>query len=180
LAGTWSGSRSREKRFKKLAQSIEALVEKDDKLIQQTREIEELRRLGALQLHAICAGFVAGVNRHLKNAALEFDPPEYSPEAFRGDGPNLFQINVRGRIVEVEFEASETLISTEDFRLPYILKGAVRGFNQQLLDREAIEEQLLFYTLEKKQNGWRYFDARTYRTGFFDGEYLLALMEQLV
>jgi len=43
-----------------------------------------------------------------------------------------------------------------------------------------IEEQLLFYTLEKDRKMWRFFDARTYRSGPFDQEYLASLMEQLI
>jgi len=64
--------------------------------------------------------------------------------------------------------------------VPYILSGAVRCFNQQLLERDLIEEQLLFYTLEKSRNLWRFFDVRTYRSGPVDAEYLISLLEQLV
>ena len=60
------------------------------------------------------------------------------------------------------------------------MKGAVRAFNQALLDRKLIEEQLLFYTLEKEKRLWRFFDPRTYRSGVFDQEYLVTLMEQLL
>ena len=56
----------------------------------------------------------------------------------------------------------------------------VRAFNQELLDKDLIEEQLIFYTLEKRQNLWRFLDARTYRSGLFDQEYLVSLLEQLV
>ncbi len=72
------------------------------------------------------------------------------------------------------------MTSTEEFRVPYILSGAIRCFNQQLLEKDLIEEQLLFYTLEKSRNLWRFFDARTYRSGPFDTDYLTSLMEQLV
>ena len=105
---------------------------------------------------------------------------EFSPDAFQEDGKNLFQINVQGRILQVEFEAAPELISTEDLRIPYTLQGVVRAFNQELLDRSLIEEQLLFYTLEKDKKMWRFFDARTYRSGPFDQEYLISLMEQLL
>jgi hypothetical protein len=56
----------------------------------------------------------------------------------------------------------------------------VRAFNQALLDKDLIEEQLLFYTLERERKMWRFFDARTYRTGPFDIEYLITLMEEIV
>jgi hypothetical protein len=65
-------------------------------------------------------------------------------------------------------------------RIPYTLQGVVRAFNQELLDRSLIEQQLLFYTLEKEKKMWRFFDARTYRSGPFDQEYLISLMEQLI
>ena len=41
-------------------------------------------------------------------------------------------------------------------------------------------EQLIFYCLEKSRYQWRYFDARTYRSGPFDQEYLVTLMEHLL
>jgi len=43
-----------------------------------------------------------------------------------------------------------------------------------------IEEQLFFFTLEKHRRMWRFFDPRTYRSGPFDQEYLVSLMEQLI
>ena len=72
------------------------------------------------------------------------------------------------------------MVSTEDFRVPYILAGAVRCFNQELLDKDLIEEQLLFYTIEKSRHLWRFFDARTYNSGPFDRDYLTTLLEHLV
>ena len=170
----------REKRLKKLAQRIEALAGKDEQVIEQTRRIEQMRRQAAVELHSVCARFAAEINRLLKDSHLDFDPPEYCPDSFHAEGANLFQINIRGRILQVEFEAGEKLVATEEFRVPYILEGAVRCFNQELLDREAIEEHLLFYCLEKKRNVWRFFEPRTYRTGEFDAEYLLSMLEKLV
>jgi len=43
-----------------------------------------------------------------------------------------------------------------------------------------IEEQLVFYTVEKDRRMWRYFDPRTYRSGTLDQEYLVSVMEQLI
>jgi len=111
---------------------------------------------------------------------VRLDPCELSREGFFEDGSNLFQINVHGRILQVEFKATAELVSTEEFRVPYILEGTVRAFNQSLLDKDLIEEQLLFYTLENHRKMWRFFDARTYHTGLFDREYLISLMEQIV
>jgi hypothetical protein len=163
-----------------LAQSIDVLAEKDENFLRHAREIAALRRTAAAGLHAICSGFVKSLNRLLSRCELVLDPPEFPPEAFQEEGKNLFQINVQGRILQVEFEVSPELISTEDLRIPYTLQGAVRAFNQGLLDRSLIEEQLLFYTLEKEKKMWRFFDSRTYHSGPFDQEYLISLMEQLI
>ena len=129
-------------------------------------------------LYEICSGFVDALNRLVSSISVNLDPQ--SASSLSEDGRNIVQINVRGRILQVEFEATDELVSTEDFRIPYILKGVVRTFNQELLDRNLIREQLIFYTLEKDRTMWRFFDARTYRSGAFDEEYLIDLLEQLI
>jgi hypothetical protein len=167
-------------RLKRLAKSLDALARKDEVHLREAREIGALRRQAALELHGICGDFVSELNHWLSEIELEFRPEEYGPENFHEDGLNLFQINARGRILQIKFEATPELTSSEDFRVPYILSGAIRCFNQQLLEKDLIEEQLLFYTLEKSRRLWRFFDARTYRSGPFDADYLAGLMEQLV
>jgi hypothetical protein len=167
-------------RLKKLAARIDALVEKDEDAIRQAREISSKRRSGAMEVHRICATFVDAVNALATRAQVALDPTKYEPDAFREDSPNLIQINARGRIIQVEFHGTEAAISTEEFRVPYIMEGEVRCFNQELLDRQSVEEQLLFYCLEKHGPMWRYFDPRTYRSGAFDEAFLVAMMEQLV
>lgn len=167
-------------RLKRLATRIDALAKHDETLMQRTREVAALRREAAGELHGICAAFVRELNELLAETALELHPETYQRDGFDEDGVNLFQINARGRILQIRFEAPPELISTENFRVPYILEGAIRCFNQQLLDQELIEEQLVFYTLEKARNVWRFFDARTYRSGPCDADYLTGLMEQLV
>jgi hypothetical protein len=167
-------------RLKRLAQKIEALAAKDATVLQRTREMTELRKAAAAGIHAICAGFVKDVNAHLANCEVDLDPNVYSEAAFDDNSLNLIQINIRGRILQVEFRATPELVSTEDFRIPYTLEGTVRAFNQELLEKDLIEEQLVFFTLEKAGGMWRYFDARTYRSGPLDREYLVLLMEQLI
>ncbi len=167
-------------RLKKLAEAIEALAHKDTALIQKTHEVASLRRDAAVSLHAICAHFIHELNRQISSTQLQFDPPEYSPESFQETGVNLLQINARGRILQIEFACTLDTISTENFRVPHILEGSIRCFNQELLEQAVIEEQFIFYCLEKKRNLWRFFDARTYRSGPFDQEYLITLMEQVV
>jgi hypothetical protein len=179
-AGRWSHRGLAKDRLKKLAEAIDALAEKDQALVLKTQKIETLRREAAVELHSICCKFVSEINRRLSKIQLEFDPLDYSAESFRDAGANLFQINVHGRILQIEFTSTPETISTENFRVPHILEGAIRCFNQESLERAVVEEQLIFYCLEKKQNVWRFFDARTYRSGLFDHEYLVMLMEQVV
>lgn len=167
-------------RLERLARSIEALAEKDARRIREAHEIAELRRQAAAELHAICSEFVKSVNRLLPKAMLELGPPEYNPETLRDPGLNMLQINVSGRIVNIEFEATDELVSTEHFRIPYTLHGTVRCFNQEMLDRTMVPEMLLFYCLEKNKNGWLLVDPRTHRTLPFDQEYLVTAMEKLV
>lgn len=166
--------------MKKLAGSIEKLTEKDEAVVRRAHDIIALRRGAAVELHSICAEFVHSLNRLLPAPEVELDPPEFNEQVFQEDLPNLFQINIRGRILQLEFEATGELISTEDFRIPYTMQGSVRAFNQALLDKDLIEEQLIFYTLEKEKKLWRFFDARTYRSGPLDQEYLICLMEELL
>jgi hypothetical protein len=170
----------RDTRLKRLAEKIEALSDKDEMRLRHFREMGALRRAAVGDLHAICADFVNSVNRLLARAELELDPRSFSENAFREDTANLIQINVRGRILQISFVATPELVSTEDFRIPYTLAGSVRAFNQDYLDKDIIEEHLVFYTLEKEKKMWRFFDARTYRSGPFDQEYLISVMEQIV
>ncbi len=173
-------TQAREARLKRLAGNIDALAQKDEGFLRRAREVAALRQAAAADLYAICADFVASVNRLLARTAVELDPPGYGPNSFQEDLVNLMQINVRGRILQISFSSTPELVSTEDFRVPYTLEGTVRAFNQELLDKDIIEEQLIFYTLENHKKMWRFFDARTYRSGPFDQEYLIGLMEQLL
>jgi hypothetical protein len=167
-------------RLKRLAANIDALADKDQDLLNRSREIAVLRRNAAAEMHAICAEFVGSLNRLLLRAEVLLDPPDFGEQAFQEIGTNLIQINARGRILQVEFRATPELLSTEEFRIPYTLEGSVRAFNQQLLEKDLIEEQFIYYTLEKEKKWWRFFDARTYRSGPFGQEYLLMVMEQLI
>jgi hypothetical protein len=180
-SGRWSHRGLSKDRLKKLAVAIDALADKDNALLLKAQEIASLRRLAAVELHGICARFVCEVNQQLSKIQLQFDPLEYLPESFREVGANLLQINVHGRILQIEFASTPETVSTENFRVPHILEGSIRCFNQESLDRAVIEEQFIFYCLERKKNHlWRFFDARTYRSGPFDQEYLIGLMEQVV
>jgi hypothetical protein len=171
---------SADARLKRLADQIEALAEKDALVLRRAAEIGVTRRAAAAELHATCSDFVEALNRLLTRGEVVVDPPDLAEDYFSEDAPNLVQINVRGRILQVEFAATPELVSTEEFRVPYTLAGTVRAFNQELLDKDLIEEQLIFYILEKNRAMWLFFDPRTYRSGPFDRNYLISLMEQLL
>ena len=169
-----------EGRLKRLAEQIESLAIKDEAIMRHAHEIVSLRRSAACELYTCCCEFVNSLNRLLSNTEAVLDPPDFPPDAFQEHVANLIQINVRGRILRVEFEATPELVSTEDFRIPYTLQGFVRAFNQALLEKDLIEEQCIFYTVERDRKQWRYFDARTYRSGAFNQEYLISVLEQLI
>jgi hypothetical protein len=175
-----ASNKTAESRLKLLAESIEALATKDEAVMRHARDIVALRRSAASELYSCCWEFVNSLNALLRTSEVSLDPPDFPPDAFQEHISNLIQINVRGRILRVEFEATAELVSTEDFRVPYTLQGYVRAFNQALLDKDLIEEQCIFYTVEKDQKLWRFFDARTYRSGPFDQDYLISVMEQLL
>jgi len=167
-------------RLKRLARNIEALAEKDEQYLRRSREMAALRLAAATELHTICRDFVDSINRLLSLSAVSLDPQEFSEAVFHDNGANMLQVSVRGRILQISFSTTPELVSTEDFRVPYTLAGSVRAFNQELLEKEIIEEQLLFYTVEKDTKMWRFFDPRTYRSGRFDQQYLVSVMEQLI
>lgn len=167
-------------RLRKLAGNIDELEDRDQQAVDRAREITALRRKAAVELHVLCVELVADLNALLARVKVELVPETYDPDNLRGEGINLFQINVRGRIVQFEFSLTPELVSTEDFRIPYTLHGSVRCFNQTLLEQDLIQEQSIFYCLEKERHFWRYFDERTYRTGPVDKEYLVSLLEDLV
>src|SRR5690348_2367262 len=76
-------------RLKRLAENIDALAEKDQRSLNQVREITALRRRAAAELHAIAADFVASINRLLSRGEVALDPPGFAPEMFHEDGANL-------------------------------------------------------------------------------------------
>ncbi len=168
----------RDARWRRLAARIDDLADRDERYLHHARDIAETRLAAAGELYSICRSFVNSVNQYTTRGDVVLDPPEFSPASFHEDGLNLVQMNVRGRLLQIEFSAAPDLVSTEDFRVPYTLAGSVRAFNQELLNKDLIEEQLLFYTLEHQHKMWRFFDPRTYRSGPFDQEYLVSLMEQ--
>jgi hypothetical protein len=167
-----------DERIARLGKQIGGDIRRDQLLLLTEVQLVTLRRQGAMELHSICADFVASVNRNLSPPVLELSPPDYAAEMFRGSGVNLIQLNAQGRIIQIAFEA--TPVSTEKFRTPYILEGEVRAFNQEMLDRTQIRSQALFFCLEESRNTWRYIEWLHGRTGAFGRDQLVSLLERLV
>lgn len=167
-------------RITRLAKRIDSDIRKDQHLLLTEIEAVGLRRQGAVELYSICSDFVGSVNRQLSPPVLELSPPEYVAEMFRESGVNLMQVNAQGRIIQIAFKATPAIFSTEKFRIPYILEGEVRAYNQEMLERTQIRSLALFFCLEENRNTWRYFEWLQGRTGTFDRDQLVSLLERLV
>lgn len=178
LAGKWSFRRR--DRLTRLAEAIESAAERDRERILESERVDTLRARGAAELHASCRELVDALNARLSSPAVILDPPVYLPGSFDVDGPNLFQINLRGRLLQIEFAAPAELISTEDFRTPYVLNGAVRTFNQDYLDRGAVDEQNIYYCLDGGGGRWFFSDSRAYRNGRLTSDFLAAELERIL
>ncbi len=172
--------KNRPDRLTRLAKGIEALGETDRKLIAESSEVDRLRSRGALDLHRVCSAFVEKVNGKLPEPAILLDPPSYGEGNYNDEGLNLFQINLRGRILQIEFSPTAELYEDDDFRLPYVLRGAVRSFNQDLLEHSSIDEQMIFYCPKGGTAAWHFFDGRTHRSGRVTENYLVSEMERLL
>jgi hypothetical protein len=162
----------------RLARQIDA-TQRAERFQVDPDQVAKLRRQGACDLHQLCAEFVASVNGRLSEAMLELSPPTYSAETFRESGPNLIQISSQGRQMQIAFEATPGLASTEKFAIPYVLEGEVRAYNQKMLDRFDIRNRLIFFCVENETALWRFFDWRTRSTGLLDSELLVSLVEAI-
>jgi len=105
LAGKWK--RHPQDRLERLAKSIEAIEERDRQMVDESSQVDKLREEGAAALYALCREFVNDLNRRLPEPALLLDPPEWTPESFHESGPNLIQISLRGRLLQLEYEATD-------------------------------------------------------------------------
>jgi hypothetical protein len=163
----------------RLAQQIDAAKKKAAPFFVSAEDVAALRRRGACELHSICEEFVGSVNRKLTHATLDLSPHAYAPEMFRASGANIFQIGSEGRQLQIAFEATAQLVSTEKFLIPHVLEGEVRTYNQEMLQRFEIRSQLLFFCVEDEKAAWRFFDWRTRQTGPVGAELLATLMGRL-
>jgi hypothetical protein len=178
LVGKWNFRRR--DRLSRLADAIESATVRDRERILEAERIDRLRARGAADLYAICRELVDALNSRLTDPAVVLDPPVYSAENFEDGGANLFQINLRGRLLQIGFGSTDELMSTEDFRSPYILSGSVRSFNQELLERQAMEEHNIFYCLEGGGGRWFFSDCRAYRNGKLTPDFLARELERLL
>ncbi len=167
-------------RLARLALAIDAIEDQDKRLLDDSELVDRLREQGAAALHQLCRDFVDQLNGKLKHPALVLDPPEWTPENFNDSAPNLFQISLRGRLLQLEFSAPDEPYSTEDFRHRYVLRGGVRSFNQDLLEQDTVDEQQIFFCPLESGATWHFFDARTYRTGLLSIDYLAIELERLL
>jgi hypothetical protein len=163
-----------------LARKIEAVAKLDQQRIRQANDYARLRTRAAVELHQICRKLAGGLNQLTAEPLVDLSPSDFSGDVFRDNGPNVFQINVSGRIVHLEFRSTETLTSTEKYAVPYILEGAVRAFNQELLELSVVPEQLLFCTIQRDNLNWVSFDPRTQRSAPLDQARLISLLDRLM
>jgi hypothetical protein len=162
----------------RLARQIDA-ARTAERFLVNAAEVANLRRHGASELHRICADFVSSVNKNLSHGVLDLSPATYPPEMFRESGVNLIQISSQGRQMQIAFEATSQMVSTEKFLVPYVLEGEVRTYNQRMPERFEIRSRLLFFCVEDGCAGWRSFDWRSRHTGPVDRELLVSVMEPL-
>ena len=162
----------------RLARQIDA-AKKSEYCVVDADCVTALRRRGASELHSICAEFASSVNSKLTQAALDFSPPEYADENFRESGVNLSRIGAEGREMQISFEATRQLFSTQKFFVPYVLEGEIRTFNQRMLEHFEIRSLALFFCLDQDNASWRFSDWRTKRSGQVGQDLLVDLMGRL-
>jgi hypothetical protein len=173
-------SRSHEERLRRLARNLEKLAEKDRERIKADEEFLALRQAAASELHQLLADFVAEVNALVTEVKLDLSPVRWLAGSLNYNEPNIFQINVSGRVIQVSFQVTDKLRERVEIRTDYTLVGSVRWFNQELLEREEVREDRLYYCVGRTDRGWRFVDARSQKMGVFGADYLAGLLEQLV
>lgn len=165
--------------LQRLAQKLDELPAKDELRVRQAEELLARQDRGGEQLFAHCQDLVDTLNGRIANLRLELSPETFEGRYLDQNGC-LIQINAAGRIVQVTLLAREQGPCTEHFRIPYILRGAIRWFNQEFLDRQEIAEQPIFYCLDRNEGRWRFMDAKTRRLGTVSPEFLAEILEQLL
>ena len=178
LSVKWKG-RSLD-RLGRLALAIEASAGRDQLRMDESSHVDRLRAEGAASLYGICRKFVDELNGRLKEPALMLDPPQWDADSFDDSRPNLLQISLRGRLLQIEVSATDEPYSTEEYRHRYVLEGAVRSFNQNFLESDTVDEQMIFFCAHDAVPVWHFFDPRTYRNGLVSTEYLASELQRLL
>jgi hypothetical protein len=169
-----------EDRVKRLAARMDRLAEQDELLVARMKRVESARRIGAVQLYQLCAHLVRELNTLVTRFRIEIAPDSWTNDTFRDTGVNILQINANGRLIQVAFQATDKLVSSENYLTPYIIEGSVRWFNQELLDGRGIEEEQVFLCWDDRTGSrWRWQDPKTRRSGVFDLDHLMGLLERL-
>lgn len=172
--------RSPRDRMGRLAQAIETIAGRDQRQVDESALVDNLRIEGAASLYGICRGFVDELNGMLTQPVVVLDPPEWKADSFDDCNANLLQISLRGRLLQLEYAATEEPYSTEDFKFRYVLRGGVRSFNQNFLEQDTVDEQQIFFCALESGPAWHFFDVRTYRTGLLSMDYLATELERLL
>ena len=162
----------------RLARQIDA-ARKDVRFGLSPDEVASLRRHGASELYRICSEFVASVNSKLTETTLDLSPATFEPRTFDEAAVKLIRIGAQGREMQIAFEATPELFSTQKFLIPYIMEGEIRIYNQRMLERFEIRTLPLFLCVEAGTTRWRFYDWRNRRTGPVDRELLVGLMKPL-
>lgn len=166
-------------RMRKLARALDLVAEKDRQELARQFALQQVRREAAAELHTICRRFVDELNSLTGQVKLDLSPAQFDAGHFQENSATLFQINLNGRLIQFTFRPTESMISTDNFRIPYTLEGHVGSFNQHMIEHDEIRDQRLFYCLERGINRWRYQEGGNGRNGFVDSDYIAALLERL-
>jgi len=171
---------SREERFGKLARRVEEVRRNDEADARRRSEIAEKRVQALLMLWEICRNFADHLNRHIEQEQVILAPPD-PPADINEDNSAQLLLSLHGRVLLLDIRIPSDLVSSDNFRKPYILEGEVRFFNQKLLDEERVEEHAVFFCHEEGPGGaWLYWNSRSYTSGRLDEDYLAGLLEQIL
>lgn len=172
---------STDQRLRRLARKLDELPARDAQRRREAEELERKQNEAARALFELCQKLAKTLNPMLKHLQIELSPETFSAGMLDGEAGMLIQLNAAGRIVQLALAAREPSPSTEHYRVPYILRGAIRWFNQEWLDRQLVQEHWLFCCLnEGAAPEWRYLDPHTRKSGALNLEYLISRFEELL
>lgn len=172
--------RSSEDRLTRLAKNLDRVVERDRVRQERERRVEHLRRQGGAELYSLCKRLALSLNDLLSNAVAVVTPDDFNIDGFEDRAMHLVQISINGRIVQLTYQPTAELESTEHIRIPYTLEGSVRWFNQEMIERDDVRDHGLYYCVNGDRGDWRFVDPVSRKLGPVTDEYLIGLLEQLI